>query len=132
MSANTPLYFVRNVEHRKQSGTRPFRIAALLGTLLRATSLRPRGMKRFSKTFVISAVLSVAMLACADPVTAQKPYPAGIIDLPPSIDALHPIGELSDHALLDPIVDGVRIRTGWDNSEPSDEFITGRRLMNVW
>src|SRR2546428_8049100 len=77
-------------------------------------------MKTVAKTFVISAGLSVTMLACADPVAAEKPYPAGIIDLPASIDALRPIGELSDHPWLDPNVDGMRIRTGWDNSEPDD------------
>jgi hypothetical protein len=75
---------------------------------------------RFSTIFAISAGLFVAMLACADRVAARKPYPAGIIDLPPSIDALHPIGDLTDHPWLSPVVDGVRIRTPWDNTEPGD------------
>jgi hypothetical protein len=60
------------------------------------------------------------MLVCAEPVAAQKPYPAGILDLPPSIDAQHPIGDLTDHPWLSPVVDGVRIRTPWDNTEPGD------------
>ena len=77
-------------------------------------------MKKLSKTFLIWAGVLVAMLACADRVAARKPYPAGIIDLPPSIDALHPIGDLTDHPWLSPVVDGVRIRTPWDNTEPGD------------
>ena len=95
------LDFAWNVEHRKGAGTRPFfRMPAFLGMLLCA-----------------AALLTIPGKALAQ---APKPYPAGIIDLPPSIDALQPIGELTDHPWLDPNVDGVRIRTGWDNSEPGD------------
>ncbi|PYJ13647.1 MAG: hypothetical protein DME93_02710 [Verrucomicrobia bacterium] len=77
-------------------------------------------MKSFSKTFVISAGLSVTMLACADPVAAQKPHPAGIIDLPGAIDADDPIGPISDHPWLNVNVDGLRVRTGWDDLEIAD------------
>ena len=90
---------------------------ALLGALLCATSFRLGGIL---KSFVILAGLSVTMLVCANPAAAEKPYPAGIYDLPSSIDARNPIGTLLDHPWLSPIVDGVRIRTGWDNTAPAD------------
>src|SRR5919106_5357365 len=101
---NNFIDFPRNVEHCKQTGTRPFRMPALLGALLCATSFRLGGIL---KSFVILAGIWAAILTCADPVAAQKPYPAGIIDLPPSIDAQHPIGTLTDHPWLSPVVDGV-------------------------
>ncbi len=105
------------MEDAKQAGRRPFGVPALLGVLLCATSFRLGGIL---KSFVSLAALSVAIFAGADPVAAQKPYPAGIIDLPPSIDAQNPIGTLTDHPWLSPIVDGVRIRTGWNNTAPGD------------
>ena len=51
---------------------------------------------------------------------AVKPYPRGIMDLPGAISAKEPIGTLSDHPWENPNVDGLRIRTGWDNTEPAD------------
>src|SRR5438876_4648002 len=60
------------------------------------------------------------MLACADPVAAQKPEPAGIVDLPESINARHPIGSISDHPWLNVNVNGMRIRTGWKDIETAD------------
>jgi len=49
-----------------------------------------------------------------------KPYPGGIIDLPGQISAQNPIGTLTDHPWQNINVDGLRIRTGWDNTELSD------------
>jgi hypothetical protein len=49
-----------------------------------------------------------------------KPYPSGIIDLPGSIDASNPIGPIADHPWQNENVDGIRIRTGWDNTETAD------------
>lgn len=86
--------------HRKQSATRPCRMPALLGALLCAAGLLAPG-KAFSQ--------------------ALKPDPAGIMDLPGSISADEPIGTLDDHPWLNPNVDGLRMRTGWNNSELSDE-----------
>lgn len=86
--------------HRKQSATRPCRMPALLGALLCAAGLLAPG-KTFPK--------------------ALKPDPAGIMDLPGSISADDPIGTLDDHPWQNPNVDGLRIRTGWNNSELSDE-----------
>ena len=42
------------------------------------------------------------------------------MDLPGAIAATNPIGELGDHPWENPNVDGLRIRTGWDNTEPED------------
>ena len=50
---------------------------------------------------------------------AVKPYPRGIMDLPGAISAKEPIGTLADHPWENPNVDGLRIRTGWDNTENS-------------
>ena len=49
-----------------------------------------------------------------------KPFPKGILDLPGAISAKKPIGVLADHPWENPNVAGLRIRTGWDNSETSD------------
>jgi hypothetical protein len=51
---------------------------------------------------------------------AVKPYPQGIIDLPGATSVYSPIGTLADHPWENPNVDGLRIRTGWDNTEPGD------------
>lgn len=49
-----------------------------------------------------------------------KPFPKGIMDLPGAISVKKPIGVLADHPWQNPNVAGLRIRTGWDNSETSD------------
>ena len=49
-----------------------------------------------------------------------KPFPKGLMDLPGSISAQDPIGILTDHPWENPNIAGLRIRTGWDNSETSD------------
>src|SRR4029453_11446861 len=46
---NNSLYFASNVEHRKQSGTRSFRMPALLGALLCAAGLLVIPEKTFSQ-----------------------------------------------------------------------------------
>jgi uncharacterized repeat protein (TIGR01451 family) len=72
-------------------------------------------MKNSAKTFGISVVLPVVMLACADPVAAQKPDPAGIVRL------------LSDRysrperlpAWTNPNLDGMRVRADWNAVQPT-------------
>ena len=55
------------------------------------------------KTFLISVGLSVTMLACADPVVAaQKPWPAGIFDLPGAISQGSRIGRYRQASLVKP------------------------------
>src|SRR5439155_8802384 len=95
-----PHDFVWNVEHQIQSATRPCRMPSLLGVLLCAAGLLAPG-----KTFP----------------QAVKPDPAGIIDLPGAISPDNPIGTLDDHPWLNPNVDGLRIRTSWSDTEPSDD-----------
>src|SRR5438128_9674660 len=58
------------------------------------------------------------MLACADLVTAQKPYPAGIVDLPGAISAQNPIGDISNHPWQNTNVDRRRVRTVWAGEPP--------------
>lgn len=73
------------------------------------------------KTFLISVGLSVTMLACADPVvSAQKPRPAGIFDLPAAITQDSRIGPIDKHPWLNPVVDGLRIRVAWKDIETAD------------
>ena len=74
-----------------------------------------------AKTFLISVGLSVTMLACADlVVAAQKPWPAGIFDLPASINQVNRIGPIDKHPWLNPAVDGLRIRAAWKDIETAD------------
>jgi uncharacterized repeat protein (TIGR01451 family) len=71
--------------------------------------------KKFAKTFGLSAVLPLVMLAWADPVAAQKPDPAGIVRL------------LSDRysrperlpAWTNPNLDGMRVRADWNAVQPT-------------
>lgn len=49
-----------------------------------------------------------------------KPFPSGVIDLPGSTSAKSPIGTIDAHPWLNPNVAGLRIRTGWDNTETAD------------
>jgi len=73
-----------------------------------------------AKPFLTSVAISVFMLTCAYRVAAQKPEPAGIVDLPESIDAGHPIGTLTDHPWLNENANGMRIRVGWKDIETAD------------
>ena len=67
----------------------------------------------------VNILSALALLAAATPGLA-KPFPRGIIDLPGSISVKLPIGTIDDHPWLNPNVSGVRIRTGWDNTETAD------------
>ncbi len=67
----------------------------------------------------VNILSALSMLAAATP-GFGKPFPRGIIDLPSAIAAKAPIGTIDDHPWLNPNVAGVRIRTGWDNTETAD------------
>src|SRR5437773_9373962 len=83
-----PLYFVRNVEHRKQSATRPCRMLALIGMLVcaarllaipRKTFFQGRGMHRpigimYLRPLVgaFSAILAAILLYAANHADAQS------------------------------------------------------------
>ena len=75
-----------------------------------------RLMKRLCLAWVLFGSLGVAMAQAQ----SQKPYPAGIMDLPGAISAKNPIGTITDHPWQNVNVDGLRIRTGWDNTETAD------------
>ncbi len=62
---------------------------------------------------------ALAILAAVAP-SFGKPFPRGIVDLPSAIAAKAPIGTIDDHPWLNPNVSGLRIRTGWDNTETTD------------
>jgi len=51
---------------------------------------------------------------------SAKPFPKGLMDLPGAISAQKPIGLITDHPWENSNVSGLRIRTGWDNSETAD------------
>src|SRR4029077_2218571 len=61
-----------------------------------------------------------SILAATTPGFGAKPFPRGLIDLPSAITAKAPIGTIDDHPWLNPNVSGLRIRTGWDNTETAD------------
>ena len=65
----------------------------------------------------VNILSALAMLAAAAPGFRVKPFARGIIDLPSAIGAKAPIGTIDDHPWLNPNVCGLRIRTGWDNTE---------------
>jgi hypothetical protein len=65
-------------------------------------------------------LIALALFVTAPFAFGQKPFPRGIIDLPGSIYAKKPIGLITDHPWQNPSVAGLRIRTGWDNTEPGD------------
>src|SRR5437867_4956900 len=99
MSTNNRLDFW-NVEHRNQSGTRAFRMPALLGALLCA-----------------AALLAIPGKALAQ---VQKPYPAGIIWLPQADTVDHHLGDLSTWPEWQySFVDGIRLRTAWNVVQPT-------------
>src|SRR5437867_71919 len=89
-----------NMEHRKQSGTRAFRMPALLGIL-----------------FCAAALLASPGKALAQ---AHKPYPAGIIWLPQADTVDHRLGEVSHWPEWQyTFVEGIRLRTGWNVVQPT-------------
>ena len=67
----------------------------------------------------VNILNALSMLAAATP-GFGKPFPRGLIDLPSAIAAKAPIGTIDDHPWLNPNVSGLRIRTGWDNTETAD------------
>jgi hypothetical protein len=87
---NTYLYFAWNMKHRKQSGTRPFRMPALLGALLCAAGLLAIPGKAFSQ--VPRGVFSIANFSAEVP---------GVV-------------------LNNPDVDGVSLRQTWASIEPTE------------
>jgi len=80
-------------------------------------------MENALKTLGILAALAATTvafprLAAAGP--ASKPFPAGIVDLTPSISASNPIGPIYSHPWQNVNVAGMRIRTGWEDIETQD------------
>ena len=67
----------------------------------------------------VNILSALSLLAAATP-GLGKPFPRGIIDLPGAIAEKAPIGTIDDHPWLNPNVSGLRIRTGWDNTETAD------------
>jgi hypothetical protein len=65
-------------------------------------------------------LLCIFALFVSASLSSGKSFPKGIIDLPGAISAEQPIGTVTDHAWQNANVAGLRIRTGWDNSETSD------------
>src|SRR5206468_8383506 len=136
MNANTPLDLVWNVEHRKHSGTRRFRMPALLGMLLCAARLLviPRkvfshgqGINRPIGVFYlrplvgsVSAIVAAILLCASNHADAQsQPAPMiGIMYLE-FADSLgdSPYDWSSDLALTNPYAQGISLRTHWDRVE---------------
>jgi uncharacterized repeat protein (TIGR01451 family) len=79
-----------------------------------------KGSVHHAKTLLTLAALSIAVLTGTELLAAQKPDPAGIVDLPSSINAGNPIGSISDHPWQNVNVDGMRIRLGWKDIETAD------------
>ena len=71
------------------------------------------------KTTRLLATIAFLASAAFSP-GAPKPFPKGLMDLPGSISAQNPIGLITDHPWESPSISGLRIRTGWDNSETAD------------
>jgi len=67
----------------------------------------------------VNNLIALSMVVAATP-GFGKPFARGLIDLPSAINAKTPIGTIDDHPWLNPNISGVRIRTGWDNTEPTD------------
>ncbi len=62
----------------------------------------------------------VFLVATTFSLGAPKPFPKGLLDLPGAISVQKPIGLITDHPWENPNISGLRIRTGWDNSETAD------------
>jgi hypothetical protein len=137
MSAKNPLDFVRNVEHPKQSGTRPFRMPALLGMLRCAAGLlalpgkaffqgqginRPVGIMSLpSLVGSLSAIIAAILLYGSNHANAQAPRGIGIMYLENSDAVGDPIHNwTTDPALTNPLVQGIALRTQWGRVEPHE------------
>jgi uncharacterized repeat protein (TIGR01451 family) len=72
-------------------------------------------INNFAKIFGISAVFSAVMLACANPVAAQKPDPAGIVRL---LSDNYSMPERLE-AWRNPNLDGMRVRADWNAVQPT-------------
>src|SRR5205809_3975499 len=133
-----PLYFVPNVEHRKQSATRPCRMPALIGMLVcaarllaipRKTFFQGRGMHRpigimYLRPLVgaSSAILAAILLYASNYADAQSQAPPmiGIMYLEYA-DAVGDVHNLStDPALTNPYAQGISLRTHWEKVEPHE------------
>jgi len=68
---------------------------------------------------IVQFLSALSLLATAT-LGFGKPFARGIMDLPGAISATNPIGDITEHPWLNPNVAGVRIRTGWDNTQPAD------------
>jgi hypothetical protein len=127
--------------HRKQTGTRPFRMPALLGMLHCAAGLvampgkaffQGQGMNRpigimCSRPLVgfLSAVIAAILLYASDPADAQAPPGIGIMYLTRNDQAGNPIHDLSnDPEWTNPVVQGVSLRTQWARVEPHEHANT--------
>src|SRR5215510_11625685 len=133
-----PLYFVRNVEHRKESATRPCRMPALIRMLVcaarlpairRKTFFQGRGIRRrigitYLRSLVSLSAMVAAILLCAsnqaDAQTQAAPM-IGIMYLEFADSLGDPIHDWStDPALTNPYVQGIALRTHWDRVEPHE------------
>src|SRR5436190_22411230 len=134
-----PLYFVRNVEYRKQSVTQSFTMPALIGMLLctarllaipRKTFFQGRRMRRpmgimYVRPLVgsLSAVVAAILLCVSNHANAQSESPPmlGIMYLESADSLGDPIHDWSrDPALTNPYVQGIALRTHWDRVEPHE------------
>src|SRR5207249_8319641 len=134
-----PLYFVRNVEYRKQSVTQSFTMPALIGMLLctarllaipRKTFFQGRRMRRpmgimYVRPLVgsLSAVVAAILLCVSNHANAQSQSPPmlGIMYLESADSLGDPIHDWSrDPALTNPYVQGIALRTHWDRVEPHE------------
>jgi hypothetical protein len=72
------------------------------------------------KLDILRALGILAFCTTAASTFATKPFATGIIDLPGQISVKKPIGTIDEHPWQNPNVSGLRIRTGWDNTQPAD------------
>jgi hypothetical protein len=127
--------------HRKQTGTRPFRMPALLGMLHCAAGLiaisgkaffqgqgmnRPLGIIRLRPLVgFLSTVIAAILLYASDQADAQAPPGIGIMYLTRSDQAGDPFHDLSnDPEWTNPAVQGVSLRTQWARVEPHEHANT--------
>src|SRR6266480_3414710 len=139
MNANTPLELVWNVEHGKHSGTRRFRMPALLGMLLCAARLLVIPRKAFSQgqgmntpialvclrplVGSVSAIVAAILLCAPNHADAQSQAPPmiGLMYLENADSLGDPIHDWSkDPAPTNPYVQGIALRTHWDRVEPHE------------
>src|SRR5437762_6895327 len=138
MNANTPLELVWNVEHGKHSGTRRFRMPALLGMLLCAARLLVIPRKAFSHAQAISR--PIALMCLRRLVGSASPFVAAILlyasnhadaqsQAAPMIGIMYleyadAVGDVhdwsTDPALTNPYAQGISLRTHWEKVEPHE------------